>query len=115
MSLEVKAFSVSFSSGATSTDAADLGKAYTNYYLEIPSACTFNLNIQGSSDNSSFKRIYHAPADNDAVVTAVEITSATAGTNGAIVKLPVGVRYMKVESQTAVTNGLSGLKFICVD
>jgi hypothetical protein len=90
------------------------GKSYSEIYLDIPSASTFNLNIQGSVDGTNFKRIYHAPSDNDAVVTAVEITSATAGANGAIVKLPSVVRYMKVESQTAVANGLS-LNFVCVD
>lgn len=113
--MSVQKFAVTFASGATVTGGADLGKSFDNYYLEIPSGATFNLNIQGSTDGSSFKRVYHAPADNDAVVTAVEITSATAGANGAIVKLPCGMRYMRVESQTAVADGLSGLNFIGVD
>lgn len=112
--MSVQKFQVSFASAATVTNGVDMGKSFDNYYLDIPSACTFNLNIQGSVDGSSYKRIYHAPADNDSVVTAVEITSATAGTNGAIVKLPVGMRYMKVESQTAVADGLT-LNFVCVD
>jgi hypothetical protein len=110
----VQKFPVSIASGATSSGGVDLGKSFSEVYLDIPSACTFNFNIQGSADGSSFKRIYNAPSDNDSVVTAVEITSATAGTDGAIVKLPCVVRYMKVESQTAVTNGLS-LNFIAVD
>lgn len=115
MSLEVKAFAVTFASAATVSSEVDTGKAYSNYYLELPSATTYNLNIQGAyASGGSFKRIYHPPSDNDAVVTAVEITSATAGTNGAIVKLPVGMRYMKIESQTAVADGMT-CRLICVD
>ena len=110
----VKTYPATFASGATLTGQIDLGRAFSQVYLELPSACTFNLNVQGSVSGSSYKRIYHPPADNDAVVTAVEITSATAGTNGAIVKLPVAMQYMKIESQTAVANGLA-LNLICVD
>jgi hypothetical protein len=111
----VKKYAVTFASGATVTSEVDLGRAYSQIYLELNSATTFNYNIQAANaSGGSFKRIYHPPADNDAVVTAVEITSATAGLNGAIVKLPVTAQYMKIESQTAVADGMT-LNLICVD
>jgi hypothetical protein len=83
--------------------------------VELPSGTTFNINVQGANSSAgNFKRIYNAVSDNDAVVTAVEITSATAGTNGAMVGIPYYAQYMKLESQTAVTNGAT-YYFVCVD
>ena len=106
MSLEVKRFPVVFASAATSTGEVNLGKAYSKVLVELPSATTFNINIQGAgATGGSYHRIYNSPADNDAVVTAIEITSATAGTNGAIVPIPAYCQYMKLESQTAVADG----------
>lgn len=110
----VQVFPTVFASGATSSGGADMTKAFSQVYLELPSASTFNLIVQGSYDGATWKRVYHPPADNDAVVTNVEITSATAGANGAIVKLPVAMRYMRVEALTAVANGMTA-RFICVD
>ena len=103
----VQAFPSNFASGATSSSYVDLGKAYANCYVELQSATTFNLVVQGSSDAVKFKRIYHAVSDNDAVVTNVEITSATAGANGAIVKVPCSLRYMRLEALTAVADGMA--------
>jgi hypothetical protein len=114
MSLEVKRFPVTFASGATSSGGVDLTKAYQKVMLEMPSATTFNLYVRGSGDGTKYKRLYHNPADNDAVVTAVEITSATAGANGAIVGVPQWTRYMQLEAGTAVANGAT-YYFICID
>lgn len=106
MSLEVKRFPAVFASGTTTTAQVDVGKAYQKMLVELPSATTFNIFIQGAgADGGSFKRLYNEIDDNDAVVTACEITSATAGTNGAIVPIPAWCRYMKLEAGTAVANG----------
>ena len=115
MSLEVKRFAATIASGATLSTEVDLGKAYSKVLLELPSATTFNINIQGANaSGGNFKRIYNAVSDNDAIVTAVEITSATAGANGAIVAIPQWCQYMKVETQTAVANG-GTFYFIAMD
>lgn len=102
----VQRFKTTFASAATTSSEVDLGKSFSKVMLELPSGTTFNLNVQGAgSANGSFKRIYNVVADNDAVVTPIEITSATAGANGAIVPIPYYTRYMKLEALTAVANG----------
>lgn len=115
MSREVKRFAATFASGATTTSEVDIGKAYDIVMIEMPSATTYNINLQGANaTGGNFKRIYNVVADNDAVVTAIEITSATAGTNGAIVPVPYHTQFMKLEAQTAVADGAT-YYFICVD
>lgn len=106
MGLEVKVFTASMASGATLSAEVDIGKAYSQVQLEIASATTFQVNIQGARESGgNYKRLYNVVADNDNVVTPIEINSATAGPGGAIVALPQHTRFMKVESQTAVAAG----------
>ena len=114
-SVEVLRFAAVFASGATVSSEVDFGKAYGQVFVELPSGSVYNVNVQAAgAAGGDFKRLYHAPTDADAVVTAVEITSATAGNNGAIVPIPNSARYMKIEVQTAITNG-GTFHFICRD
>lgn len=99
-------YPATFTSGATSSAEVDIGPSAREVFIDLPSATTFNLNFQAAhTTGGDFKRIYHGVSDGDAVVTTVEITSATAGTNGAIVPIPAFARFMKIEALTAVANG----------
>lgn len=112
---EVISFKATVASGATLSSEVDIGKGYDQVYLDMASGTTFSVFIQGArTSGGTFKRIYHAPSDNDSVTTAVEIASSTAGTNGAIVALPHHTRFMKLEFATAVANG-GTYYFICRD
>lgn len=115
MSDVFKVYTCTFASGATSSSEVDLKRAYDEVYLEYTSGVTFEIFIQGSrSASGSFKRIYFPPADGTTNVSAIEINSATAGANGAIVPLPHQAPYMKLEAGTSVANGAT-FYFICRD
>ena len=111
----VQRFAVTFPSGSTTSSEVNISKSHSRVMVELPSGTTFNLFVQGAnSSGGSFKRIYHTVSDGDAAVTAIEITSATAGANGAIVPLPHYAQYMKLETGTAVANGGTWY-LICTD
>ena len=111
----IKTYDLSIASGATSSSEVDLGRAYSKVLLDLPSATTFTLFVQGATaSGGNFKRIYHAPGDNLSDPDAIEIASSIAGANGAIVGIPNYTQYMKLESATAVANG-AAYKLICVD
>ena len=99
-------YTVTFASGATSSTEVDLGRSFTKLLIEYPSATTFEMFVQGSrTTTSGFRRIYHEVTSSDTNPNAIEINSAVAGANGGVVPVPYFMRYMKLESATAVTNG----------
>lgn len=106
-------YTVTMASGGTLTGGADIARSYKNVFLEIP---TMNSNTQlhvwGSSDNSTFRRVYQ-PMQNSAAPTGALFTINSAVT-GALVPIPNGIRYVKVESTATVDNGCV-FKMICSD
>lgn len=96
-------FATTIASGATVSGEVNFGKSFSKVMVVLPSATTYNVFIQAApTKNGSFSRIYNVVSDNDAVVTPIEITSATAGANGAIVPIPFYGDNMKIEVGTAV-------------
>jgi hypothetical protein len=106
-------FSVSIASGATLSGAADLGRAWGRVYLEIRSMISNSQHyIQGSSDNSTFRRVYFDSLNSSTVGTNLYVI-ASAVSNG-IVPAPPGIQYLKVETTATADSGQT-YKIICSD
>lgn len=104
-------FTITLASGLTSTSGLDLGgHAWDKVAVEIPTmACAGTMYLQGSSDNSTFRRIYQP----DGVSSVVNFQIPQTVSN-VIAVLPRGpYRYMKVETTTGTTDTVLTFKFHC--
>lgn len=108
------AYSKSVASGATSTSAIDLQKAWNNVYLAIQSMTSNSqLHIQASdSETGTFRRVTH-PLINSSTVALNTLTILSSVTS-AIVPLPTGLRFMKIE-QTATADSGQAYTILCGD
>jgi hypothetical protein len=106
-------FAATMASGGTLTAAADLGRAWGRVYLQIPSG-TSNTQyyIKGSGDNATFCRVYFDSLNSSTVGT--NLYAIHSSLTGAIVPVPPGIQYLKVESTMLVADGAT-YKFICSD
>lgn len=101
-------------SGTTTSSGFDLGRAFQNVYLEIPTmASGTDFYIQGSSDGTTFRRLMH-PAANSSSVQVHTFVIGSAATNR-MVPIPNAFRYFRVELSTAMTDTVSVFKIICGD
>lgn len=95
---------VTIASGASLSDAADLGDNYLVGIL-MPSAWTAaELTFQGSLDNSTFTNLYWDDVDN--TTTGYEVVTTTAAASRLITldwRKFAAFRYVKVRSGTAGT------------
>jgi hypothetical protein len=96
-------FSGSIASAGTLSEAIDLGRSWSVMTLDIPARSNTTLYLQVSPNGSSFKRIYNA-ASRAGAETVFQIASAT---TGVAVPIPPGHRYVKIESQDAISNGMN--------
>ena len=104
-------YDLTVASGATlTTTAIDLGRAFARMHLDIPARSNTTLYIKASADNTTFRRVYFT-ADRAGAEAVFQVLSAT---TNAIVPCPHGIRYVKLESQDAVTDGLT-VKIIAAD
>jgi hypothetical protein len=104
-------FSLDLASGATTTsDSIDLGHAWDRVYLRIPTMTSGGtMYIQGSVDNSTFKRVYATDEANG----TVQIFQIAQTITNCVVPLPVeGIRYLKVENTTGMTDATTTFKII---
>ena len=110
----VQVFTVTIASAATSSDSAAFGKSFSKVFLDIPSGIS-NVNgfhVQGSSDDSDFKRIASVVGDTS-TVAANDFTIASASSNR-MLQVPLHAPYGKVEVAAALSNGAT-FKIICSD
>lgn len=104
-------FPVTFVSGATiTTTAIDLGSAWSHMILQIPARSNTTIYVHVSGDNSTFKKIYNA-ASRAGVESIFQIAS---GTTNVALPIPAGYRYMKLETEDAISNGAT-FNIICSD
>lgn len=101
-------YMATMASGATLTSEVDLGTAWENVYLRVPTMTSnTQLHIQASTrltaDGGIYRRICH-PSLNSSTVTTNDFAIASSATNR-IIPIPNGFRYMKVESTATVDNG----------
>lgn len=94
-------FAATMASAGTLTPAVDLGRSWSHMILSIPAKSNTTIYVHVSADNTTFKRIYNAPSRAGAE-TVFQIASAT--TNVAV-PIPPGYRYMKLETEDAISNG----------
>jgi hypothetical protein len=109
-----KAFTVTVAASALVTTVADLTKAWANITLEVPSMTSgTELFIQGSSDNTTFRRIFHPIGSSVANPTAQQIASSV--TNCFVPLVNAAVQYLRVELPSGPTSAAHTFKFVCFD
>ena len=112
----VKVFTGTMTTGATLTSHYDLSeRAWTIIYLDIPSmASGSDFYIQGAAtDSSTFRRIHH-PVINAATFDSNTFVVGSSVANR-LVLIPTGLRFIKVEQSTAMTDTASVFNLICSD
>lgn len=111
----VSQFSISIASGVTLTSSISLGtRAWKTVYVSIPTMVSgSDFFIQGSGDDSTYRRIIH-PIVNSSSVQANTFIIGSGATNK-IVPIPNGFAFIKVELSTAMTDTTSTFKIICSD
>ena len=89
-------------SGATLSSAITIPLSRNHLHLEIPTmASGTDVYIQGSSNGSTFRRLYHGPTISSANPAAVYLNSAV--TNCMVDLDSVACEYIKIELSTAMT------------
>ncbi len=108
--MEPKYFLHNVASGTTGSTntAVDMGGNYDRVYVSIP---TFTSGgtcyIQGSHDNSDFRRIW-----TNAATGGSEGVFQFAQGGNQIMQIPAGFRYYKLENTTGVTDATLAVQFI---
>lgn len=95
-------YTVSMASGSTLSSAITFTRAWDSMLLEIPTMTSgTDVYLKGSTDGTTYRRIYHEPTIANAAPGAVYVTSAV---TNCIVELTQGYYpYLKVELSTAMT------------
>ena len=104
-------FTVNLASNATSTSALDLGRAWQNVYLEIPtmtSGCDVYLKASDSA-TGTFRRVY-SKVNSATVANPWYILSSI---TQCLVDTPPGFQHLKVEITTAMTATSVNFKVHC--
>ena len=105
------AFTISMPSAGTLTSAIDLQGNWENVYLQIPPITNTVFAIRASDTlTGTFARVKH-PAINSSTLTVNDYLIASTSTNS-VVPIPVGLRYVKVETEIAVADGAT-FKILC--
>lgn len=92
----------------------DLGRSFQNVYLEVPTfASGANVFIQGSSDGTTFRRIYNSVVNSTSVQAYPWQIGSTVSQG--MHPVPPGFRYYKPEVSTALTDTVTTWKMICAD
>lgn len=107
-------FSVSITSGVTLSSMVDLGQAFKNVYLQVPTMASGDLYIKASpSSDGTFSRVCEVKYNTSTVHQDFKIGSAT---SLRIVPIPTGgCRFVKVESSSGCTDVTTTFNFICGD
>lgn len=107
-------YGVTVASGVTLSSGIDLSRAYAKLSLEVPTmASGTDVYLQVSSDNSTFRRLYHAPVAGTTTPPALVIPSSV--TNCIVPVSVAGVRYVKIELSTAMTATSAQFNLIASD
>jgi hypothetical protein len=94
-------FTVNCASGATLTSALDLGSAWQNVYLEVPtmtSGCDIYVKAS-ATDDGTFRRVY-TKVNSATVANPWYVLSSI---TQCLVDMPAGLRHIKIELTTAMT------------
>lgn len=108
-------FVQTMTSGLTLSPAFNLGRAFENVYLEIPtmvSGTDFYIQVANSAAGS-FRRVMH-PAINTSSVQINTFVIGSAATNR-VVPIPNGQQYYKVEFSTFMSDTVTVLRIMVAD
>lgn len=93
---------ITMASGGTLTGSLDLEEGMENPFIVTPSfASAADIYLHGSHDGATFSRLTHTPI-NSATVAVIDY-QIKSGTSARMHPMPEGVRYIKVEVSTGVT------------
>lgn len=107
-----RVYQVTMTSAATLTPVVDLGRTWTKVYLD-PTGAASEVRLQASvSATGTFLQVYH-PSINSSTVGA-NIFKIPSSVSGGLIEIPNGLRYIKVETTSPISNGLT-MKLICSD
>jgi hypothetical protein len=107
-------FTRNLASNTTLTSALDLGRAWKNVYLEIPTMTSgTDVYIQAAATlDGTMRRVYQrtnsATAQSNVWIVKSNITQV-------LVDLPAGLRYVAVEISTAMTQTSVNFNVHCSD
>ncbi len=105
-------FPVSMSSGATLSDAVDIGRSYRKMHIDLPSSPSGSVYVHVAvSAAATYRRIGESEPNHD---TAFVINSSVAA-NGGVFNIPAGYRHMKIENTSGVTDATTVINVICAD
>lgn len=99
---------------ATSSSEVDLGHAWKQVYLEVPTMTSnIQLHIQAAqTTGGTFRRIKH-PTINSSTSSSNDY-AISSGCSNSIIPIPSGFRYIKVEA-TGVVSFSASFTVICGD
>lgn len=106
-------FTLNCASAATLTAALDLGSAWQNVYLEVPtmtSGCDIYLHASDSA-TGTFRRVY-TKVNSATVANPWYVLSSV---TQCFVDMPAGFRHIKVELTTAMTATSVNFKVHCAN
>jgi hypothetical protein len=99
-------------SGATLTPQIDLRRGWKKVYLD-PTSATAEVRLQAAVTSSgTYRQVYHPPINSTTV--AHNIFKIPSTTSGGMTEIPAGLRFLKVETLTAVADGVT-FTLVCSD
>lgn len=108
----ISVFTVTMASAGTLSSEISLGRAWKLAYLD-PTGANSEVRIQGTTEaGGTYRQIYH-PSINSSTVGA-NIFKIPSSVSGGLIPIPTGLKFLKVETTAAVTNG-QAFKIICSD
>lgn len=109
-----KVYTVTMTSGALSSTTIDLGRAFRNVYLEVPTMASGSLYLMGgTASGGTYRRIMNVQANTSTVTHSTFTVDSL--TTGKMVPVPSGFQFMKVESTSGCTDVVTTFNFICSD
>lgn len=112
----ISVFTATMASAGTLTGAINLGRAWRNAYVEIPTSVSgadgTDVKLYASADNSTFRPVYTRINSSTVAANVWQVKSSV---SQAIVDLPPGLRYLKFQHTTAFTDTSLVYRVICSD
>jgi len=111
------AISDTIASGASTSGGADLGeRAWKRVYLEVGTMSTAAaISVWHKATASGTYYQLFSPTVNTLTSANYSYTVASQiGTNGGIIEIPNGLRYMQIRASAVVSGGVAH-KYICTD
>ena len=111
----IKVYPCSLASDTTFSSDVNFETEYLSAYLEIPTMTSATrLFLEGSSDGTNFYQVFEPPINSATVSCNRFAITTTAVDNGALVPIPIGWKYARVEIQSTTCGTTATLfKFHC--